>query len=430
MDASFDYVRRVVPATETLIDNPFWANGANIAADFTKSTYYGMTASQVSCLRGGAIAYASDNSGNWSSFSNNVSRITNQGLLIEEQRTNSISNNSMQGAAAGSPGTLPTFWSIPQANGLTTNVIAIGTQNGIDYIDLQITGNTTGVFYVICFTPQGTSGTAANPNDVWSESFFASLVGGDLTNVTSINVDVRWYTAAGAGNGTNDTVFSPTPTLTRYQGSGTAPASTAFTAPGLSVFFNNGVAINFTIRIGWPQLELGSFVTSPIRTTNATATRASDIITVLSAPPVDIIGSAFGSHIPIVSASGVNRFIYDFSDGSNQNSQHIYVNATPGYNFDEIKGGASVGGVFNSAAVPANILSRVAHAYGPNDTVMFANGSAVGISALGVTPPTNILRLGSNFNSAFVMNGTMQKFAFWNGTRLTNAQLQNLSATA
>jgi hypothetical protein len=74
----------------------------------------------------------------WWSFASNLPRITNQGLLVEEARTNSIRNNSMQGAVAGTPGTLPTNWSESRAAGLTQTVVGTGTQNGIDYIDIRL----------------------------------------------------------------------------------------------------------------------------------------------------------------------------------------------------------------------------------------------------------------------------------------------------
>lgn len=44
-------------------------------------------------------AYAADYAGNYSLFTDNTARITAQGLLIEETRTNGIRNNSNQGAA-------------------------------------------------------------------------------------------------------------------------------------------------------------------------------------------------------------------------------------------------------------------------------------------------------------------------------------------
>ncbi|MFM6192892.1 MAG: hypothetical protein ACKPFF_10615, partial [Planktothrix sp.] len=49
-------------------------------------------------------------SANTPRFDHNPNTKESLGLLIEEQRTNSIRNNTMQGAVAGTPGTLPTNW--------------------------------------------------------------------------------------------------------------------------------------------------------------------------------------------------------------------------------------------------------------------------------------------------------------------------------
>lgn len=48
------------------------------------------------------------------------------GLLVEPQRTNSIRNNSMQGAVAGTPGTPPTNWTMGTANGISREILGLG----------------------------------------------------------------------------------------------------------------------------------------------------------------------------------------------------------------------------------------------------------------------------------------------------------------
>ena len=52
-------------------------------------------------------------------------------LLLEPQRTNSIRNSSMVGAAAGSPGTLPNNWASALLSGLTQTIVGTGTERGV-----------------------------------------------------------------------------------------------------------------------------------------------------------------------------------------------------------------------------------------------------------------------------------------------------------
>ena len=76
------------------------------------------------------------------------------GLLIEEARTNSARNSTMQGAVVGTPGTLPTGWLISPNAGLTTSVVSLQTVNGMPTIDLRISGTTTGTTYLLFFDLQ------------------------------------------------------------------------------------------------------------------------------------------------------------------------------------------------------------------------------------------------------------------------------------
>ena len=55
----------------------------------------------------------------------------------------------MVGAVPGTPGTLPTDWSVSVPAGLTTNVIGTGVESGIPYVDLQIVGTATSTIWNI-----------------------------------------------------------------------------------------------------------------------------------------------------------------------------------------------------------------------------------------------------------------------------------------
>jgi hypothetical protein len=225
-------------------------------------------------------------------FDYNPSTLAAQGLLIEESRANSIRNNTMVGAVAGTPGTLPTNWPVGAPSGLTQTVVGTGTESGITYIDIRINGTTTSaLFYGI--SAENTNSVAALPNSVWASTFYVRLVGGSLTNITGVKHVITNFNAVGAA--LNEfAISSITPTSAalstqRYAVSTTsatfANALTAFARGFLQVEANTGVAVDITLRIGLPQFELGAFATSVIPTTTTALTRAADVASVNTLSP-------------------------------------------------------------------------------------------------------------------------------------------------
>lgn len=251
--------------------------------DFKNGRYYvrgtGLIPPLVTVSRTSA-GYAVDSLGNWWPSISSAScpanqnglcaaRATNLGIKVEEARTNSIRNNTTQGAAAGTPGTLPTNWQVVNAAGLTTNVIATGTQNGISYIDVQITGTSSGTTYQLAYE----SGTqiAASYGQTWTQASFVALVGGTLTNVTTIRVQENENTSGGSfvsshfGSDFSGTIPSSLNSSSRQQVSATLTGTTTGAIlPIITVLVNNSSAVNVTFRIGWPQLELNPNVNSTV----------------------------------------------------------------------------------------------------------------------------------------------------------------------
>lgn len=195
--------------------------------------------------------------------------------LIEGAATNSIRNNTMQGAASGSPGALPNFWGIALPSGLSRQIVGTGIESGIEYIDIRFSGNSTGEL-IAAF--DSTTSNTVEAAQKWVGSVFMSLSSGSLTNVFRIRTRLREGLASGSFvTDTREVVNISSGPLQARRINAQCRISTGGERLSFEMSFDLIGTVDFTIRIGLPQLERDQ-VTSPIRTTNAAATRAADVI--------------------------------------------------------------------------------------------------------------------------------------------------------
>jgi hypothetical protein len=202
-----------------------------------------------------------------------------QGITVEEQRTNSIRNNTMVGAVAGASGTLPTNWVVAfSMGGVSREVIGTGTENGISYIDIKFTGTPNNNGSAQSLFELNTS-TAAVSGQTWTGSVYVRSISGTLPVANLLMVE---RSAENAFLSTNFAAILPNNSpLIRQRLINTRVLSNplaAFVAMRLDFSFQNGVAVDFTIRIGMPQLEQGASATSPIPTTTSAVTRPADLL--------------------------------------------------------------------------------------------------------------------------------------------------------
>ena len=351
-------------------------------------------------------------------FDHNPATGESLGLLVEEARTNSIRNNTMVGAVAGTPGTLPTNWSFSGA-GSAIEVVGTGIENGINYIDVRFSGTITNTNLNFETT------TSASASQAWAASSYLRLISGTFTGNWRLTCNEF---ASGGGflrTGLAQT-FTPTNTslsTQRVAGSFTTGVSTAV----ISVLINGqGAAtpIDFTLRIGLPQLEQGAFATSPILTSTAAATRAADV--------VSITGSAFSSwyrqdegtiYHQGSTASAGNFFSIDDSTVSNRITSYFPAATAPALFI--ATGGATQANI-SSSAITAGSMFAQANAYKANDFVIVTNGGAASTDTSGSVPTVNRMVIGvNNFGTANI-NGTIKRLVFW-PQRLPSSTLQSIT---
>ena len=360
----------------------------------------------------------------------NPSTLAAQGLLIEEARTNSIRNNTMQGAVAGTPGTAPTNWAVTTTGGsITRTIVGTGTESGITYIDIRYVfsaGATATVQY-----EQGTQIAAAN-GQTWTQSTYVKLTGGSLTNISEVRNGISENDVGGTFLAGNTTVFTPTTGALsgqRYTHTRTLNnASTAFVV-GTTQIVATGAA-DITLRIGLPQLELGSFATSVIPTTTIALTRSADVASVNTLSPwFNAAAGTLFNEVMLYALPPTGTFpaYSDINDGtttnrialsSNQFANHrITARNTAGILIDINAGGS----------ISVNVASKWALAYANADYAASANGGAVVTSATAGLPSGLNQMLIGRAAGANQASGYLRRITYY-PRRLSNAELVSITS--
>lgn len=368
----------------------------------------------------------------------NPSTLAAQGLLIEEARTNSIRNNTMQGAVAGTPGTSPTNWSLAGLSGLTQQIVGTGTESGINYIDVRISGTTTSaLFYVI--RPESAAFVVATNGQTWTSSHYVRLVGGSLTNLTQINNVIQYSDAVGTPLTYGIGGITPTGAALntqRFVRTTTASnASTAFVVGYVQLEANSGVAIDITLRVGLPQLEQGAFATSVIPTTTTALTRSADVASVNTLSPWynSTAGTLFAEY-SIAGFAPASAFPASAVLSDNTGNNRININSTNTganlYGFAEVQtGGALQAGFYGAAGSTfgTGATRKSAIAYAVNDFAFTTQGLAVQTDTSGTVPTVDRLYLGLGpTGTGQWQNGWLRRVTYF-PRRLANAELVSIT---
>jgi len=364
-------------------------------------------------------------SGNIEIVNANIPRIDYFGgeasLLVEPSGTNSIRNNSMVGASA--PSTLPTHYSTALA-GLTRTIVGTGTENGIAYMDIRFNGTSTGGAVVIS-EETSTSITAAS-GQVWTHSIYAKLIA-NVSNMPSARIGMYELTSGGIYLTEGSNTITLTSSLIRFSFTRTLTnASTARVQPIFQWFVNNGTSYDFTIRVGYPQMETGSVATSVIPTTTAAVTRDADVVSVTGAVSGSI-GQTSGTVYVEVDlrnlSTSVFRRILTISDGTTSNLFQIFTSDSSSI----VNLGSTASG-FTTLSSPTTIVgvAKIAFAYALNDVAFYINGNLIGTRTPSTIPACNSISLGSRVDSSNFLNDRIRAAALYT-TRLTNEQLASLT---
>jgi len=361
----------------------------------------------------------------------NPSTLAAQGLLIEEQRTNSVPNSTATGSVAGTPGTLPTSWGgASSANGINRTVVGTGTENGIAYIDIQFSGTSTagGSINSIAST---LTGIAATSGQTWTGSSYVKLQAGSLTNLTSVVSAVSGRDVGGSQLETTQLTIAPTSAALSTQRNVVSRtlnnASTAFvTVTVFSAAYASGVAIDITLRIGLPQLELGAFATSVIPTSTVAVTRSADVASVNTLSPWynATEGTLYSeSLLTRQSATAGTNVFYIWNTSTSEIK--LYYRGSGSTGATVVDATVNQADLTPTGVLTANTVAKLSLAYKANDFAAAGNGGAAVTDATGTVPAgmSQVLLGGPNG----VLNGYIRHITYY-PRRLSNAELQTITA--
>jgi hypothetical protein len=355
------------------------------------------------------------------------------GLLVEGARTNSLRNNSMQGASA--PSTFPTNWVANNSAGCSWSVVGTGTQNGIEYIDVRLQGTANSGFPNLSF--ESTTQIVAAASQAWASTFFCYLVSGSLTGITTARNLISERTDAGASVTLSATNFTATDTTTlsaarRTHLVASTNASTLRVLNRLDIVEAASGAVDATFRIGWPQLELGAFASSPIRTTDAAVTRAADDISLAVAnfPSMASGGYMVARWVPgNVNAATFSAPLSLTADNNNHTRVSQSTAAKRAINLISAAGAPSL---VPTGTLAIGTASTVAYMFAASNYKAASDGGAAQTSTAGAALPTYTkLQLGDvNAGGIQPLFGWLQWAKVVPRTNLTDAQVVTESALA
>lgn len=271
--------------TQRLLGTP---NGLSLVGPGFLSSPLNLTRAQLTGVQSSAINGTNDG---LTLYGADVPRFTGsaQRLLIEGQGTNGFSNPRLEGAAAGNPGTAPTYTNTSFFSGLSREIVGTGTEDNIPYIDLRFFGTATGgSFSRFGLTNITTQGLNISGNAVNTFSVFVRLVGGSLSQINSCRIGIQGRNSAGSvvSGQSGLLTFTPTGAALRLGFNAVTWVPSDLTIVYgewfLDIVRGGTATVDVTLRIGLPDHKLGAFASSPILPpvgTPGASTRGTDLVT-------------------------------------------------------------------------------------------------------------------------------------------------------
>jgi hypothetical protein len=362
-------------------------------------------------------------------FDYNPSTLVAQGLLIEEQRTNSLTYSEQFDNAA---------WS-KTASSITANAIASpdGTLTGDKLVEDTATSAHT-ISQSLSATTQ--SYTISVYVKKAERKYFQLFGRRDSTNYNGVMIDldtgsllpptrpattsnVSTTTATSVGNGWWRIAMTYSYTTT-----GTTVALFALTDDSQTYSYTGDGTSG--IYIWGAQLEAGAFATSYIPTTTAATTRSADIASIGTLSPWynATEGTLFTEGTVVNNISGTTARVFGyFADSGVTNLFSVEARSATSTRARILTGGVTVNASDTIDVLGVN--AKLAGAYGSDGATICVNGRSPVTAASSLPTGIAALYLGQNSvpTAASIANGYIRRITY-TPRRLTDAELQSLTS--
>ena len=355
-------------------------------------------------------------------FDHNPTTGESLGLLIEEQRTNLLTNSAfnLSVSQAGSNSTIPT---ISPDGTLSAGEIIPDTTTTLHQWNFSAS-YTSGIAYTYSFFAKLNPVTASTTTLVALNGTSASTIG----SVGSFFVNLSTGATSGAasatavGNGWYRVAITFTPTAT---------SSSNFFIRAVNASNASAAGNGFSgIYIWGAQLEAGAFATSYIPTVASQVTRSADAASMTGTN----FSSWYRANEGTTYAEGMQTtisiadpVIVAINNGTVNNGFELYQeDLGQGRVYFSLNGAANytgqVSGVFTS-----NNNGKLVLAYAANDLQLCGNAVLATAGTVATVPIVDRLAIGGRTAGTRSWNGTIKKLAYY-PARLTNTQLQALTS--
>ena len=353
-----------------------------------------------------------------------------KGLLIEEQRTNSLTYSEQFDNAA---------WS-KTASSITANAIASpdGTLTGDKLVEDTATSAHT-ISQSLSATTQ--SYTISVYVKKAERKYFQLFGRRDATNYNGVMIDLDTGSLLPPTRPATTNNVSTTTATSVGNGWWRIAMTYSYTTTGTTVALfaltNDSQTYSYTgdgtsgIYIWGAQLEAGAFATSYIPTTTAATTRSADIASIDTLSPwYNSVEMTVYTEYDIIGKTTTSGFATEIDDGTLNNriiniGQEIGVGDVKLGSFMNSGGSTSVND-YPITAMNVGSVYKLAFAVKSNDAATVANGISV-LDATAVIPSgLTTLRLGRRITDRY-LNGHLRRITY-TPRRLTDAELQSLTS--